>query len=59
MVKRKITMSNKQFALVATAIQTIGGVLILSCKYSDIHWLCLFNIIAAIMFIYKYLQQDA
>ena len=58
MIKRKITMSNKQFALVATAIQTIGGMLILSCRYPDIHWLCLFNIIAAIMFIYKYLQQD-
>jgi hypothetical protein len=58
MNKREIRMSNKQFALVATAIQTMGGILILSCRYSDIHWLCLFNITAAIMFIYKYLSDD-
>lgn len=52
------TINNKQFALVLVALQLLQGILILSCRYPDMHWLCVVNIIAACIIIHKYLSDD-
>lgn len=49
---------NKQFAIIVSAIQLISAMMILSCRYSDVHWLCIFNMITICMIIYKYLSDD-
>lgn len=52
------TINNKQFAIVVSAIQLISAMMILSSKYADIHWLCIWNMITVVMIIYKYLSDS-
>lgn len=52
------TVSNKQFAITLVAVQLLQAMLLLSCRYPDVHWLCTLNIIASIIIIHKYLSND-
>lgn len=49
---------NKRFAIIVSAIQLIAAMMILSCRHSDVHWLCIFNMITTCMIIYKYLSNN-
>ena len=49
---------NKTFAIVVCAIQLIAAMMILSSRYADMHWLCIWNLITACMIIYKYLSDN-
>ena len=49
---------NKTFAIIACAIQLIAAMMILSSKYADMHWLCIWNLITTYMIIYKYLSES-
>jgi hypothetical protein len=49
---------NQKFAVIVCAIQLVQAMMILSCRYPDMHWLCIWNIIASLMIMYKYLSDD-
>ena len=51
-------MKNKTFAILIVAIQLMCATLILSSGHPSVHWLCIFNVITALMIIYKYLTDD-
>lgn len=49
---------NEKFAVIVCAIQIVQAMMILSCRHSDIHWLFIWNIISALIIMYKYLSDD-